>query len=50
MGNFTASAAEAIAARVLKDSDPRRAAYCLRMAEADWRFGVRRNVTYQCDE
>jgi hypothetical protein len=38
MGNFTASACEAIAARVLKESDPRLAAYCLKMAEADWRF------------
>jgi hypothetical protein len=38
--NFLASAAEAIAARVLKDSDPRLAAYSLRMAEADWRFAV----------
>jgi hypothetical protein len=38
MGNFTAAAAEAIAARVLKESDPRLAAYSLRMAEADWRF------------
>ena len=40
MGNFTASAAEAIAARVLKESDPRLAAYCLKMAEADWRFAL----------
>ena len=38
--NFLASAAEAIAARVLKDSDPRLAAYSLRMAEADWEFAV----------
>ena len=38
MGNFTASAAEAIAARVLKVSDPRLAGYCLKMAEVDWRF------------
>ena len=38
MGSYTASAAEAIAARVLKDSDPRLAAYSLKMAEADWRF------------
>jgi hypothetical protein len=38
MGNFTAAAAEAIAARVLKESNPRLAAYSLRMAEADWRF------------
>ncbi|MGH7967523.1 MAG: glycoside hydrolase family 9 protein, partial [Limisphaerales bacterium] len=38
MGNFTAAAAEAIAARVLRRSDPRLAAYSLRMAEADWRF------------
>jgi hypothetical protein len=38
MGNFTASAAEAIAARVLKESDPRLAAYCVKMAQEDWRF------------
>jgi len=38
MGNFTASAAEAIAARVLKESDARLAAYSLKMAEADWSF------------
>jgi len=41
MGNFTASAAEAIAARVLKDADPRLAAYSLKMAEADWLFACR---------
>lgn len=38
--NFLASAAEAIGARVLKESDPRLAAYSLRMAEADWEFAV----------
>jgi len=38
MGNFTAAAAEAMAARVLKESDPRLADYSLKMAEADWRF------------
>ena len=38
IGNFTASAAEAIAARVLKESDPRLAAYALKIAKADWRF------------
>jgi Glycosyl hydrolase family 9/Cellulase N-terminal ig-like domain len=40
MMNFVASAAEAIAHRVLKESDPRLAAYSLKMAEADWRFAV----------
>jgi hypothetical protein len=40
MANFTASAAEAIAHRVLKDRDPRLAAYSLKMAEADWQFAV----------
>ncbi|MCW3118882.1 MAG: hypothetical protein JWM28_2964, partial [Chitinophagaceae bacterium] len=40
MTNFQASAVEAIAARVLKDSDPRLAAYALKMAEADWKFAV----------
>jgi len=38
MGNFTACASEAIAARVLKESDPRLAAYSLKMAETDWTF------------
>ena len=38
--NFVACAAEAIASRVLRDSDPRIAAYCLKMAEADWNFAV----------
>lgn len=38
MSNFVASAAEAIAHRVLKERDPRLSAYCLKMAEADWRF------------
>ena len=40
MENFAASAAEAIAYRVLKERDPRLAAYSLKMAEADWRFAV----------
>ena len=40
MYNFLASAAEAIAHRVLKERDPRMAAYALKMAEADWRFAV----------
>ncbi len=40
MANFVASAAEAIAYRVLKQSDPRLAAYSLKMAEADWRFAI----------
>ncbi|MHA4808603.1 glycoside hydrolase family 9 protein [Flavitalea flava] len=38
--NFVASAAEAIAARVLKESDPRLAAQALKTAQADWQFGV----------
>jgi hypothetical protein len=38
LGNFTAAAAEAIAARVLKESDSRLAAYALKMAQADWQF------------
>jgi hypothetical protein len=38
LGNFTAAAAEALAARVLKDEDPRLAAYSLKMAAEDWRF------------
>jgi hypothetical protein len=40
MANFVASAAEAIAYRVLQQSDPRLAAYSLKMAQADWRFAV----------
>jgi hypothetical protein len=38
--NFGAAAAEALAHRVLKESDPRMAAYALRAAEEDWRFAV----------
>jgi Glycosyl hydrolase family 9/Cellulase N-terminal ig-like domain len=38
--NFIASGVEAIAARVLKQSDPRLAAYSLKMAKADWQFAV----------
>jgi hypothetical protein len=38
--NFTASADEAIAARVLKEKDARLAAYSLKMARADWQFAV----------
>jgi hypothetical protein len=38
--NFVASAAEAIAARVLKTNDPRLAAQCLKTAEEDWQFAV----------
>jgi hypothetical protein len=45
VGNFTASAAEAIAARVLKKSDPGLAAYSLKMAEADWRFACEGQAT-----
>lgn len=40
MVSFLASAAEAIAHRVLKESDPRLAAYALKMAEEDWRFAL----------
>ncbi len=40
MENFAASAVEGIAHRVLKERDPRLAAYSLKMAEADWRFAV----------
>jgi hypothetical protein len=38
--NFAAAASEALAARVLKDCDPRTAAYALRTAKEDWRFAV----------
>lgn len=40
MHNFLAAAAEAVAYRVLKESDPRMAAYSLKLANADWRFAV----------
>ncbi len=40
MTNFEAAAVEAIAYRVLKDSDPRLASYALAMARADWKFAV----------
>ena len=39
LGSFTASGAEAIAARVLKESDPKLAEDCLKTAEEDWGFG-----------
>lgn len=38
--NFMAAAAEAIGARVLKEKDPRLAAQALKMAAADWKFGI----------
>jgi hypothetical protein len=38
--HFEASAAEAIAYRLLKQADPRLAALSLEMAEEDWQFGV----------
>jgi hypothetical protein len=38
--NFLAANTEALAARVLKESDPRLAAYALKMAETDWQFAV----------
>jgi hypothetical protein len=42
--NFIASAAEAIAYRVLKEKDPRLADYSLKMAKADWQFAVEKLV------
>ena len=38
--NFEAAWVEAIAYRVLKDSDPRLAAYAFQMAKADWQFAL----------
>jgi hypothetical protein len=38
--NFEAAWVEAIAYRVLKDSDPRLAKYALQMANADWQFAL----------
>jgi len=40
LDNFLAAAAEAIGARVLKETDPRLSALALKMAEADWKFGI----------
>jgi Glycosyl hydrolase family 9/Cellulase N-terminal ig-like domain len=40
MTNFEAAWVEAIAYRVLKDSDPRLADYALKMAKADWQFAL----------
>lgn len=40
MANLEAANAEAIAYRVLKDSDPHLAAYSLQKAEQDWKFAV----------
>ena len=40
LDNFVATAAEAVAYRVLKDNDPVLAAYCLKSAQADWGFAV----------
>ena len=40
MTNLQAAAVEALAARVLKERDPRLAAYSLRMAELDWKYGI----------
>ena len=40
MTNLLAAASEAVAARVLKERDPRMAAYALRMAEQDWSYGI----------
>ena len=38
--NFKAASSEAIAARVLKEKDPRLAAFSLKMAKADWQFAT----------
>ena len=38
--NLVAAASEAIAACVLKNRDPRLAAYSLKMARADWQFAI----------
>jgi hypothetical protein len=40
MENFLGAAAEAMAARVLKASDPAKAAECLAAARDDWKFAV----------
>ncbi|MDR3690340.1 MAG: glycoside hydrolase family 9 protein [Fimbriimonas sp.] len=38
--DFQCAAVEALAARVLRKSDPSLAAQCVKLAEEDWRFGV----------
>ena len=38
--NLVATATEAIGSRVMKEHDPRVAAYALKCAEADWRFAI----------
>ena len=40
LSHFLAATTEALASRVLKDNDPRLAAYALKMAQEDWQFGV----------
>jgi hypothetical protein len=40
MTNLEAAGAEALAWRVLKESDPRLAAYALAMAKEDWGYGI----------
>ena len=42
--NFQASSVEAIAFRLLKESDPRLANYSLRKAESDWKFAEEKMV------
>lgn len=41
MTNFQAAAVEALAFRVLKEDDPRIAAYALKMAQADWQWALK---------
>ncbi|HUX96573.1 MAG TPA: glycoside hydrolase family 9 protein [Bacteroidales bacterium] len=38
--NFIAASSEAIAYRILKETDPRLANYALKMAKADWQFAI----------
>ncbi len=38
--NFMAASAEAVAWRILKEKYPRMAEYSLKMAKADWQFGI----------
>jgi hypothetical protein len=40
LSHFLAATTEALAARVVKESDPRLAAYALKMAQADWQQGA----------
>jgi hypothetical protein len=43
--NYRTASAEALAARVLKESDPVRSSFCLKAAEQDWQFAIRQTLS-----